>query len=198
MSLEPRASGAAELALRIIARPGAWFSFLVPEVKTREVVRNISREVETASGKVASLIDASAGALALIRQARDVDGGALILSGFERLSDEEWRHIDLLRSQLTRDEPVVLVLSMHAFERLMRCAPNLASTLGGAVFGLDEEADYFTQEENEEQLRVLREWSGLSDAEMIARVERGAIRLEPRHAQWLVLLGRGDLLDRGR
>jgi hypothetical protein len=53
-----------------------------------------------------------------------------------------------------------------------------------------------TDEEKERRLVALRAWSGLSDAEMLAAVERGEIRLEPEHAVWLVLLGRGDLLDR--
>lgn len=50
-------------------------------------------------------------------------------------------------------------------------------------------------EERETLLVSYREQSGWSDADLVARAERGE-PLEPWHVGWLVLLGRGDLLDR--
>lgn len=193
MNLGPRAIGVAEMAMRIVARPGAWFAMLAPEPDVVRVAERLADEIAMLGDATPQRADASAGAATFVKQAAP---GLLISAGFEAFSDDEWRHLDLLRSQLVRDEPVVLVLSKRAFERLMRNAPNIASLLGGAVWALDPTAELLTDEEKEQRLQALREWSGLTDDEMIARVERHELPLEPPHAEWLVLLGRGELLDR--
>jgi hypothetical protein len=192
VSLGPRAIGIGEMALRIVARPGAWFALLAPPPEVSRVADQLSEEIAVLGTAAPKRADASAGAASLVHEAGEA--GALVSAGFEKLNDEEWRHLDLWRSQLVRDDPVVLILSMAAFERLMRNAPNVASLLGGAVWALDAEAELLTDEEKDERLRALRARFGLSDAEMLARVEHGEVPLDAHLAEWLVLLGRGDLL----
>jgi hypothetical protein len=41
---------------------------------------------------------------------------------------------------------------------------------------------------------ALRRWSGLEDLEVIRRAEAGTLSPDPEYAEWLTLLGRGDLL----
>lgn len=197
MNLGPRAIGIGEMALRVLARPGAWFALLTSEPEVAHAAERLAEEITMLGGTEPARVDATRGATALASASREAGAKSFITFGFEAFSDDEWRHLDMLRSQLVRDEPVVLVLSTRAFDRLMRNAPNLASVLGGAVSTLDPSADQLTSEEKEQRLQALRAWSGLSDHAMIARVERGDLPLEPEHAEWLVLLGRGDLLDAG-
>jgi hypothetical protein len=194
LSIEPSAIGLGEMALRVVARPGAWFSLIVSATDVAREADNLVEEIKLLDEMDARRIEAEAGAADLTRQARDVGPAAVVIAGFENFSDAGWRHMDLLRSELVRDEPVVLVLSERSIDRLMRCAPNLASFLGGAVWRLDSAAELLTEGDKERRLATLRAWSGLSDAEMVAGVERGDLPLEPEHAEWLVLLGRGDLL----
>lgn len=196
MSVAPRAIGIDEMALRVVARPGAWFALMTPEPDVRHAAERIVHETEALGGSTPALLDATRGAVALAKAAREAPGKALVIAGLDAFDDDAWRHLDMLRSQLVRDEPVVLVLSKFAFERLMNDAPNIASLLGAAVSTLDPAADELTADEKEQRLRALRAWSGLSDDEMIGRAERGELSLSPEHAEWLVLLGRGDLLDR--
>lgn len=197
MSFGPRAIGLGEMALRVVARPGAWFALLTPELEVAHTADLLAEEIATLGDTAPMRLSANTGATALAAEAREAAARLLAIAGFEGFGDDAWRHLDLLRSQLVRDEPVVLILSQRAFEHLMRAAPNLASLLGGAVWALDPAAEVLTDDEKEQRLLALRAWSGLSDAEMLARVERGELPLEPEHAEWLVLLGRGDLLDRG-
>jgi hypothetical protein len=194
VSLGPRAIGLGEMALRIVARPGAWFALLAPAPEASRVADHLAEEIAMMGDAAPKRVDASVGAAVLVHEAGEA--GTVVSAGFEGFGDEEWRHLDLLRSQLVRDEPVVLVLSTPAFERLMRNAPNVASLLGGAVWTLDPEAELLTDEEKEQRLQALRAWSGLSDDEMIARRERGELPRDPEYAEWLVLLGRGDLVAR--
>ena len=70
-------------------------------------------------------------------------------------------------------------------------APNFWSWVGPRVWNLDPLAG---QLDREARLASLREGTGLSDAEMLLRVEAGALKLDPVIAEWLVLLGKGDLL----
>jgi hypothetical protein len=197
LSIEPCAIGLGEMALRVVARPGAWFGLIVPAPEVTREASHLVEEIKLLDEMEARRIDAGAGAADLTRQAREVGPAVLVIAGFEDFSDAGWRHLDLLRSELVRDEPIVLVLSKRSIDRLMRCAPNLASFLGGAVWTLDSAAELLTEGDKESRLATLRAWSGLSDAEMVARVERGDLPLEPEHAEWLVLLGRGDLLVAG-
>jgi len=182
------------MALRVVARPGAWFALLAAEPEVTAVADRLAEEIAMLGDTQPRRVDGGTGAVAIGAEARGAGGRLLVIAGVEGLGAEGWRHLDLLRSQIVRDEPVVLVLSQRAFERLMRNAPNIASVLGGAVWTLDPTAEVLTEDEKERRLRGLRAWSGLADAELVARVERGTLPLEPEHAEWLVLLGRGDLL----
>ena len=47
-----------------------------------------------------------------------------------------------------------------------------------------------------ERLESLRQWSGMTDEEVITRAEQGTLPGDPPYAEWLVLLGRGDLLGK--
>jgi hypothetical protein len=192
VSLGPRSISIGEMALRIMARPGAWFALLVSAGEASRLADRLADEITMLGDATPKCTDAAGGAATLAHEA--CAAGTLVAAGFEAFDDDEWRHLDLLRSQLVRDQPVVLVLSTQSFERLMRNAPNVASLLGGAVWALDPDAELLTEEEREERLQVLRARFGLSDAEVIERAARGGIPLDAHVAEWLVLLGRGDLL----
>jgi hypothetical protein len=196
VSIAPGSINVGELALRAAVRPGAWMGLLTLEPEAPAVAGHLTTEIDATGEATARHLDASDGAAALAATFHEAAPGVLVVSGLDRWTSNEWSHLDLLRSQVMRDACVVLVLSRRAFEALMQRAPNLSSWLGGAVWTLDREADLLSAEEREERLRSLRAWSGLSDNEMLTRVERGELPLEPEHAEWLVLLGRGDLLDR--
>jgi hypothetical protein len=99
----------------------------------------------------------------------------------------EWHAVDEARERLTW--PVVLVGDEAALARLAAHAPHLWSLVGAHVFdwaprALDADA----------RLASLREGTGLSDADVLARAEARTLPADPVFAEWLALLGRGDLL----
>jgi hypothetical protein len=48
--------------------------------------------------------------------------------------------------------------------------------------------------EIEQRLAALRAWASCGDAEVIQLAETGQLPRDPEYAEWLTLLGRGDLL----
>lgn len=46
-----------------------------------------------------------------------------------------------------------------------------------------------------QRLEALRGWAARSDADVVRAAEQGTLPRDPEYAEWLVLLGRGDLLD---
>jgi hypothetical protein len=115
-------------------------------------------------------------------------------SGY-RVSD--WKLMDRRRSELQRSMPTVFLTTRESFDGAMRTAPNLTSWLGGDVFCHADERSRGRDAERirNERLNALRQWSGRSDHQVLELARAGALPLEPEYAEWLVLLGRGDLLD---
>ncbi len=90
----------------------------------------------------------------------------------------------------------MLVVAEQSIQRMFRNAPNL-SWIGAAVWSFDDTIPTLSAEEKEARLEALRSWSGLSDAEVIERAEQDVLPGDPEYAEWLVLLDRGDLVERG-
>jgi len=89
---------------------------------------------------------------------------------------------------------LIFVTTSSSFDELMRSAPNLASWLGAEVFayagdGADVEATRV------QRLAALWAWASRSDAEVVRAAEEGTLPRDREYAEWLVLLGRSDLLD---
>jgi hypothetical protein len=131
----------------------------------------------------------------LEREARDYALGVLIVRISPAFTSTEWANVDVNRSRFQRDGATVLVLEEHAAEQLENTAPNLASWIGGSIWRLVG-ARALSAQETEDRLVVLRQRAGLSDEEVIHRSEAGQLPSDPEFAEWLVLLGRGDLLVR--
>jgi hypothetical protein len=105
--------------------------------------------------------------------------------------------LDDARSRLQRQHAAVLAIPEPEISRLVTIAPHFVGWAGNRVF-LVEEDRFLDSEAQEERLEALREHYGMSDEEFLAKVEHGRLSLEPDHAEWLVLLGRSELLKGSR
>ena len=118
-----------------------------------------------------------------------------IVAGLDRLVPSDWVRLDGARPRLARAGAVVLMLSAPAAEQLIRFAPNLLSWLG-TIRALTPSAAPLSPAESEPRLASLRAHFGFSDEELLARADRHDLPADPEIAEWLVLLGRGELLER--
>jgi hypothetical protein len=86
------------------------------------------------------------------------------------------------------------VTTPDSFGQLMQAAPNLASWLGALAFQYEDpsawEADLRAR-----RLAALRSWAGRSDEDVVRAASQGRLPTDPEYAEWLVLLGRSDLID---
>lgn len=119
----------------------------------------------------------------------------LILWDFDQWDNINWYQLDGHRSKLMRKRGVVLILSPESAKTMLSYAPNIVSWLGSRVYSFLKDAELLSIEEREKRLEALREWSGLTDTQVIELAEARTLPSEPKYAEWLVLLDRGDLIE---
>jgi hypothetical protein len=79
-------------------------------------------------------------------------------------------------------------------ERLQAYAPNLSSWLGGRVWRWSDEIPDAPAVDVEQRLSTLRRHFGKTDEEVLAAARDRTLPLDPEYAEWLILLGQGNLL----
>lgn len=196
MSETPTSMGTAGLALRLTVLRGtaSYAVYLVRPGQTAEAQSELEADLGAFDGALrVTAVPSSPGAVRLLHDLPSVDPGVLLV-GAEAFTEADWRLLDRRRSALAREGATVFITTPESFDVLMRVAPNLASWLGGLVFSY-EDIDAATPEDRGERLAALRAWSGRSDDEVLEAAQRGRLPRDPEYATWLVLLGRGDLLD---
>jgi hypothetical protein len=198
VTVAPRSLGPAALSLRLSASRGTAFYviYLIPPGEAARVMAEIVGEIR-ALGEDATVgtVGGPSSAARLVHDLPAIAGDVLLVSA-EAYTQADWRVLDQRRSALAREGALVFVTTPASFAELMRVAPNLASWLGGLVFS-HEDPDVMARAQIGPRLAALQAWSGKSDAEIVEEAQRGTLPRDPEYAEWLVLLGRGDLLDAG-
>jgi hypothetical protein len=110
---------------------------------------------------------------------------------------QDWALIDRRRSSIAHRGVLVFVTTHASFGDLMRNAMNLASWLGGEVFAYPS-SDTAVAAHRERRLAALQAWASKTDAEVITAARVGTLPHDPEYAEWLVLLGHGELLAPGK
>jgi hypothetical protein len=99
-----------------------------------------------------------------------------------------------MRSALERKGPVILWLASEDIANLANFAPNIRSLIGGSIFVVGPDGGIMTETERQQRLKELSEHFGFSGDEAVRKAEARELPHEPEFVEWLVLLGRGDLL----
>lgn len=182
---------AADFAARLLEDAGTnvWYVALSPPENATALAHVIVEEANAieAGFAVAAVVATPADFISALRGAPN---RLVVAAGLNAFDAPAWSMLDGSRSRLMREGVTALVLSPASFGSLQAHAPNLASWIGGAVFELAAPPSHGP----EQRLEELRAWAKMSDAEVIAQAEQGTLRPDPYFAEWLVLLGRGDLL----
>jgi hypothetical protein len=173
-----------------------WTVLVVETSDVDEVVEEFSETISIFSECKIRTISAQSGASELVEQIMQSSEDYLLLWTFESWDCEDWHQLDACRSSLSIPRGGMLVLSAASAEMMLNCAPNFCGWVGSRVYALAKDSEFLTNPEREIRLSTLREWSGLSDAEVIASAESHQLPPTPEYGEWLVLLGRGDLIER--
>ncbi len=141
------------------------------------------RIIDAAKFDVSQLLEA-------LRQPHD---DIVLVQGMERWSDRKIEILDANRSAMARPGFVIIWLPDRGVSRLLEHAPNLLSWVGGNIFRLEPDGDVMSDIDRRTRLKALSEHYGLTDEQVIQRAQSGTLPLDPEFAEWLVLIGRGDL-----
>jgi hypothetical protein len=117
-----------------------------------------------------------------------------ILVADDSLTAELWSSFDLMRGAIERAGPVVLWLSGNSIRHMAENAPNIRSYVGSSFFVIGPDGGFMTVEERAQRLTELTEHYGFGDEELIHRAQLKTLPPDPEIIEWLVLLGRGDLV----
>lgn len=186
-----------ELAFRAVesAEANAW---VVAVTDQPSVASSLCTEIERLRSpeEAPPVVVTIASAGALFRAVHTHPHGTLIVTGATAFSVDDWGSLDANRTRLMRDDVTILIVDEAGAGRLENVAPNLASWVGGRIWRLadDATAPALSPSEIDQRLAALRAWAGRGDAEVIRLAETDQLPRDPEYAEWLTLLGRGDLL----
>jgi hypothetical protein len=172
--------------------PQSGLGLVVPDHRLADVVEQIAAGIAFESEIEVFRVDAPPDAESLARAGRRA--GILVASLVDAWPPGAWARLDTLRSLLQREHRAVLVLSESAARHLFREAPHFARLFTGSVWDVAPEPDEMSEADRLDRIASLERWASLSTADMIARAEARTLPPDPEYAEWLVLVGRSDLL----
>jgi hypothetical protein len=183
-----------ELVRRAIERTGgnSWLALVVPDACIADVVEQVVDGIASESEIEVLRVDGPRDAAALAQAGRRA--GILVASLADTWPPGEWARLDVLRSRLSRDHRSVLVLSESAARHVFGEAPHFARLFTGSVWDLAPDPDQMSDADRLDRVASLERWASLSTADMIERARTRTLPPDPEYAEWLVLVGRSDLL----
>jgi hypothetical protein len=188
-------ASAAELALRSFALRGTavYGAYLAAPGEVDAAIEELGAEIAAIDDRIQIAKLQARAAEQLIADLATTPAELVLVDARSFLAPD-WAVLDRRRSSLAHPGVLILVTTPSSFNELMRSAPNLASWLGAQVFAyVRDGAD--AEPARQRRLEGLRAWALRSDADVVRAAEAGTLPRDPEYAEWLVLLGRGDLLD---
>jgi hypothetical protein len=120
----------------------------------------------------------------------------VLLWNFEQWETSQWQEFDYDRSRFDRPNGGILLLTPSSANAFQKYAPNFASWVGSKVYDLELGTEILAEDARQQRLAALQDWSQKTNDEIIQLAETGQLIVDPVYGEWLVLLGRGDLVER--
>ncbi|MBD2298607.1 ABC transporter permease [Nostoc sp. FACHB-87] len=186
-----------EFLQRVGSQPEAntWSALIVSNSDAQQLVDDLKDSLSIFAECEVGCLSANINTSNLVERISHTNEDYLILWDFEQWDNHNWYQLDCQRSKLMRKYGVVLILSPESAKTMFSYAPNIVSWLGSRVYSFLKDTELLSIEERQERLEALREWSGLTDSQVIDMAEAQTLPPEPEYAEWLVLLDRGDLIE---
>lgn len=185
---------AAIIADAMVLGMNAWMIITVDPEHLATTLDFLLQELELHAqdlGASVSILEASQLTASTLPWAGDQSPRAFVVRGLESLPVEQLTRLDLDRGRFLDGPTIVAVTTPEGASRLALHAPNLWSWVGSQCFpGVEPEPM-----DVQGRIRSIRDELGITEEELVRRVEARAIVLDPVLAEWLVLIGRGDLVD---
>ncbi|BBC24555.1 ABC transporter permease [Pseudanabaena sp. ABRG5-3] len=188
-----------ELLQKIGARPDGniWMVLVVDIDDMQSIITDLQDTIEIFSECSTATISGKSGARALINDISEASEEYFLLWELDTWDNNEWKIFDALRSRLDKgNKGGLIVISEQANNLMIHNAPNFVSWLGARIYYLQKDAEILSDEECDRRLAALQEWTGKTNDDVIALAENRQLPTDPEYGEWLILLNRGDLLER--
>ena len=174
-----------------------WMVLVVDINDIELTVTDLRDTLEIFSECSTGTISGESGVRNLINQIKEASEEYFLLWKLDDWDNNEWKIFDALRSRLDKgNKGGLLVLSEQANNLMIHNAPNFVSWLGARIYYLHKDAEMLSDEECDRRLATLQEWTGKTNDDVIALAENRQLPTDPEYGEWLILLNRGDLLER--
>jgi hypothetical protein len=191
ISIESKSAARFARDVSIRVEGGDISSFVVPsDASVESVTEEISSTLEQflRGPRVTHVLVATA--KVLLDQLADPN--TVLVAGIRGWSAPEWQQLDLHRARLS-GRALVMVMSETSASLMVTEAPHLYSFVAEPVREGPDEA-LLNDEERHARIATLEASKGFSSSELIARAGGGESLTDPEYGEWLLLLGREDLL----
>lgn len=189
-----------ELLQKIELRPpdsNSWMVLVIMPDDIQSIIDELQDSVEIFSECETVTISGESGARNLVKCIKDASQEYFLLHQFESWDSNEWKIFDAFRTQLDKNtNGGLLVLSEESNRLMVSNAPHFVSFVSSRIYYLDKDADILTPEECDRRLAALQEWTGKTNEDVISLAENRQLPTDPEYGEWLILLNRGDLLER--
>jgi hypothetical protein len=173
----------------------AWVAVLKPAQDPDAALANFSVDLSAALDAPVRTVHAGDTSVEQLRAVLHAPADdPVLIADMDQHDVDYWRTVDVNRSGLVRRGPLVLWLSAEGLAELCVHAPNLRSFLGGSIFQLGTQGENMSEPERLRRIEELVSHYRLTSEEVVRRAELGTLPTEPQFVEWLVLLGRGDLV----
>ncbi|MCX6631356.1 MAG: hypothetical protein NTW28_27400 [Candidatus Solibacter sp.] len=170
----------------------AWFVVLRP---AEDALEHFVTDLSAVLDQPVRVVRSSGSSFEKLRSdLRESSIDPVLITDLDEADAERWCALDVNRSAWLREGAVVLWLSAAGVTNLCSYAPNIRSIVGGSIFNLGTDGGAMTAAERDRQIADLEAHFEMKSAEVIRQAESGVLPTEPHFVEWLVLLGRGDLV----
>jgi len=185
-----------EIARRLDLRgPNPWLAVLGPPTASATALDELQSELRSFLQVPTRVFSLETATFEDLQEAMQQPGDdAVVLTAGADLTPEKWSALDVMRSALERAGPIVLWMAPEAVAGLAESAPNIRSFIGSSIFVAAPDGGIMTEGERQERLKELEEHYRLTGEEIVRRAESKQLPPEPHFVEWLILLGRGDLV----
>jgi hypothetical protein len=186
-----------EILQRLSSLPNAnfWSAIVTAPEQQQQALTELEESIPIFIDEAVTVIAITPDIEALIDAVRSSES-YILLWQFDIWQTEQWQQFDYARSRFSHDKGGLLLLTPHSAAQFQTYAPNFASWIGSRVYEIQLGLEILTEAESQERLKALQQFTKKTDAEVIHLAETGQLPTDPEYGEWLVLLGRGDLLER--
>ena len=172
----------------------AWFVVLRP-AEEEDAMANFVADLSAVLDQPVRVVRSSGSSFERLRSELGESAcDPVLISDLDQADAERWRALDVNRRAWLREGAVVLWLSAAGVTNLCSYAPNIRSIVGGSIFNLGTDGGAMTVDERDQRIADLESHFQMNSAEVIKQAESGMLPTDPHFVEWLVLLGRGDLV----